>query len=61
MFELYLDKRKEFRWRFRDPATKNILFVASEGYKERRDAERCILRAKGSTNCEVRDLTQPGS
>lgn len=61
MFELYTDKRGEWRWRFRDHTTKNILFVSSEGYKERRDAERSIFRAKGSTNCEVRDLTLPGS
>lgn len=61
MFEIYLDKRKEWRWRFRDHTTKNILFISSESYKERRDADRSILRAKGSTNCEVIDLTQPGS
>jgi len=56
MFELYLDKRKEWRWRFRDPATKNILFVASESYKERRDAEQCILRARGSTHAPLNVL-----
>jgi uncharacterized protein YegP (UPF0339 family) len=56
MFELYLDKRKEWRWRFRDPTTKNILFVASEGYKERRDAEQCILRARGSTHAPLNVL-----
>lgn len=61
MFELYLDKRYEYRWRFRDPSTEKILFASTEGYKERRDADRCILRAKGSTNCEVKDLTLPGS
>jgi uncharacterized protein YegP (UPF0339 family) len=57
MFELYTDKKGEYRWRFRDIGLKKILFACTEGYKERRDAERCILRAKGSANCEVRDLT----
>lgn len=58
MFELYIDKRGEYRWRFREVDFKNILFCSSEGYKERREAERSILRAKGSTHCEVRDLTR---
>ena len=61
MFEIHKDKRGKLRWRFVDVHTKHILFHSSQGYAERRDLDRCILRAKGSTNCEVRDLTQTGS
>jgi len=53
MFELYTDKRGKWRWRFIDVNTKDILFASSQGYTERRDADRCILRAKGSTHCVI--------
>lgn len=53
MFELYTDKRGKWRWRFVDVNTKHILFASSQGYAERRDADRSILRAKGSTHCVI--------
>lgn len=56
MFELYLDKRGE--WRYRDIIFGNILFVGSESYKNRTDAERCVHRARTSTHDPITDLTQ---
>lgn len=58
VFEIYLDKRGEWRWRYRDLIFGNILFVSSEGYKNRTDAERCIHRARTSTHDPITDLTQ---
>jgi uncharacterized protein YegP (UPF0339 family) len=57
MFEVYLDKKGEWRWRYRDLDFKKILFVSSESYSHRDDAERCIFRAKRSTHDPIADLT----
>lgn len=44
MFEIYRDKRNEWRWRFRDKNNRKILFVSSEGYKNKVDADHIIER-----------------
>jgi len=57
VFEIYTDKKGEWRWRYRDLNFKKILFVSSEGYKQRSDAERCIQRAQQCTHDPIADLT----
>lgn len=58
MFEIYTDKRGEWRWRYRDLSFEKILFVSSESYKHRGDAERGIQRAQQCTQDPISDLTQ---
>jgi uncharacterized protein YegP (UPF0339 family) len=57
VFEIYTDKKGEWRWRYRDLNFKKILFVSSEGYKQRSDAERCVQRAQQCTHDPIADLT----
>lgn len=40
VFEIYQDKKGEFRWRAR-AKNGNLLAAASEGYKDKRDAVHC--------------------
>ncbi len=40
IFEIYTDKKGEFRWRAR-AKNGNLLAAASEGYKDKRDAVHC--------------------
>lgn len=46
-FELYLDESEQWRWRFRS-VNGRIIFASSEGYADRRRAERGIELARGS-------------
>jgi uncharacterized protein YegP (UPF0339 family) len=54
-FELYSDRRGEWRWRLRH-GNGNILATASEGYKSKSDAIRCIETVKGSAGAAIREL-----
>lgn len=54
-FELYKDKKAEFRWRLRH-SNGNILATASEGYKAKASAMKCIENVKGSADAPVREL-----
>ncbi len=49
-FEIYQDKRGEYRWRLR-AQNKMILAVSSEGYKHHVDCVRCLesTRKAGAT------------
>lgn len=58
VFEIYTDKKGEWRWRYRDLNFGKILFVSSESYKHRGDAERGIQRARTSTHDPITDVTQ---
>lgn len=40
VFEIYRDKKGEYRWRAR-ARNGNLLAAASEGYKDKRDAVHC--------------------
>lgn len=57
VFELYTDRKGEWRWRYRDLNFGKILFVSSESYKQRSDAERGIQRAQQCTHDPIADLT----
>jgi uncharacterized protein len=54
-FELYKDKKSEFRWRLRH-ANGNILATSSEGYKAKASANKCIENVKGSAEAPVKEL-----
>ncbi len=54
-FELYKDKKGEFRWRLRH-ANGNILATASEGYKAKASAVKCIDAVKASTEAPVKEF-----
>jgi hypothetical protein len=54
-FEVYADKRGEWRWRLKH-GNGNILATASEGYKSRADALRCIENVKASSSASVTDV-----
>jgi uncharacterized protein len=51
-FELYRDRRGEFRWRLKHQ-NGNILAAASEGYKSRENALRCIENVRNSGGAEL--------
>jgi uncharacterized protein YegP (UPF0339 family) len=51
--EIYKDKKKE--WRFRFKATNNRILCNSEGYKNKRD---CIKAIKSTVNICLQDLEQ---
>jgi uncharacterized protein YegP (UPF0339 family) len=53
-FELYQDRKGEFRWRLKH-ANGNILATSSEGYKSKDSAMRCIENVR---NCGAADLHQ---
>jgi uncharacterized protein len=54
-FELYKDKKGEFRWRLRH-ANGNILATSSEGYKSKASASKCIEIVKNSAESPVKEL-----
>ena len=54
-FEVYKDKKGEFRWRLRH-ANGNILATASEGYKAKTSAMKCIENIKASADAPVKEL-----
>ena len=54
-FELYKDKKGEFRWRLRH-SNGNILATSSEGYKAKASATKCIEHVKGSADFPVKEL-----
>jgi uncharacterized protein len=54
-FELYKDKKGEFRWRLRH-SNGNILATSSEGYKAKASAAKCIENVKGSSDAPVKEL-----
>lgn len=54
-FELYTDKKDEFRWRLRH-SNGNILATSSEGYKSKASAKKCIENVKASADAAVKEL-----
>ena len=46
-FELYKDRKGEFRWRLKH-GNGNILATSSEGYKSKDSAMRCIENVRNS-------------
>jgi len=44
-WEFYQDELDDWRWRARDVRNNKILFVSSEGYVAKRDAEACAKRS----------------
>jgi uncharacterized protein len=47
-YEVYQDKKLEYRWRLRH-SNGNILSKSSEGYKQKDDCMRCIDNNKNSS------------
>jgi uncharacterized protein len=54
-FELYKDKKGEFRWRLRH-SNGNILATSSEGYKAKASASKCIENVKASADAPVTEI-----
>ncbi len=54
-FELYKDKKGEFRWRLRH-SNGNILATSSEGYKAKASATKCIENVKASADAAVTEI-----
>lgn len=54
-FELYADKAGQWRWRLKH-ANGNILATASEGYKGKADALKCIENVKASASAPVQEI-----
>lgn len=54
-FEVYKDRKGEFRWRLKHQ-NGNILATASEGYKAKADAMRCIENVKASGEAPVKEV-----
>lgn len=54
-FELYKDKKSEFRWRLRH-SNGNILATSSESYKAKASAVKCIENVKASADTPVKEL-----
>ena len=56
-FEVYKDKKGEFRFRFKAPNGENMF--ASQGYKQRKSATNAIESIKkNAPNAEVDDQTK---
>ena len=51
-YEVYRDKKHEYRWRLRH-GNGNILSMASEGYKAKADCMKCIDNNKNSKDATV--------
>jgi len=51
-FEVYQDKKSEWRWRFKH-TNGNILATSSEGYKAKDSALKCIENVKNSKDAPV--------
>jgi len=56
-FEVYQDKRGEYRWRYK-ARNGNILAVSSEGYSSKRACFNCVESVKKSREVEVVLLDQ---
>lgn len=54
-FELYRDRRGEFRWRLKH-SNGNILATSSEGYKAKASALRCIENVQNSSGAVIDHL-----
>jgi uncharacterized protein len=54
-YEVYKDKKNEFRWRLRHN-NGNILSKSSEGYKAKADCLKCIDNNKKSGDAAVVEL-----
>ncbi len=54
-FEVYKDKKGEFRWRLKH-GNGNILATSSEGYKARDSVLKCIENVKNSATAPVEQL-----
>lgn len=54
-YEVYRDKKNEFRWRLRH-TNGNILSKSSEGYKAKADCIKCIDNNKNSKDAAVVEL-----
>ena len=60
-FELYIDRRGEFRWRFR-ASNGQITATAAKGYKAKADAQAGIDRLKrDAADAAVDDITAPAT
>jgi uncharacterized protein len=60
-FELYTDKRGEYRWRFR-ASNGRITATGGEGYKAKADAQAGIDRLKrDAADAPVDDITEPAT
>ncbi len=44
VWDFYTDSKDEWRWRASDFNNGKTLAVSSEGYKDKRDAEKCAVR-----------------
>jgi len=53
-YEIYQDKRGEWRWRLK-AANGRILAVSSEGYTAKIDCNICLCHVKGSRTAHVTD------
>lgn len=54
-FEVYKDKKGDYRWRLKH-TNGNILATASEGYKAKDSAMKCIENVKNSKDAPVATL-----
>ncbi len=54
-YELYKDKKGEFRWRLRH-LNGTILATSSEGYKSKASATKCIENVKNTAEAPVKEL-----
>ena len=54
-YELYKDKKAEFRWRLIHD-NGNILATSSESYKAKASATKCIENVKASADSPVKEL-----
>jgi uncharacterized protein YegP (UPF0339 family) len=51
-FQLYKDRKGEYRWRLKHP-NGNILATSSEGYKSKDSAMRCIENVRSAGEASV--------
>lgn len=51
-YEIYQDKRGEWRWRLK-AANGKILAVSSEGYVDRYDCAKCLITVKNAIDVPV--------
>lgn len=54
-FEVYKDRRGEFRWRLKH-SNGNILATSSEGYKAKASAMRCIENVQSSKDAQIKNV-----
>ena len=58
-FEIYLDTKGEFRWRFKSDGNYKTIAVSSEGYTYKSDCQRSVeIVRKQASSATVEDLTQ---